>query len=89
MKGCFQYLVTQSQKHDDDPPFDSSEFRYYLKSINIRDAPIIPEHPESNAAAESFNGLLKKLVRTAKFNQKHWQNELCIFYIAIETFHTS
>ena len=56
-----------------------SEFRDYLKSVNIRDAPIIPEHPESNAAVESFNKSLKKLVQSAKFNQKHCQNELCIF----------
>ena len=52
----------ESIKHDNGPPFNSNEFRYYLKSVNIRDASIIPEHPESNAAVESFNRLLKKLV---------------------------
>ena len=58
----------ESIKYENGPPFNSSEFRYYLKSVNIRDAPTIPEHPESNAAVESFNRSLKKLVRTAKFN---------------------
>ena len=40
---------------------------------------IIPEHSESNAAVDSFNRSLKNLVRAAKINQKHWQNELCTF----------
>ena len=59
----------ESVKHDNDPPFNSSEFSYYLKSANIRDALILPEHLESNAAVESINRSLKKLLQNVKFNQ--------------------
>ena len=51
-----------SIKHDNGPSFHRSEFRDYLKSVDIRGAPIIPKHLESNAAVESFNRPLKKLL---------------------------
>ena len=40
-------------KMDNGLPFNSSEFRDYPKSVNIRDEPIISEHLKSNAAVES------------------------------------
>ena len=43
----------ESTKHDNGLPFNSSEFRDYPKSVNIRDEPIISEHLKSNAAVES------------------------------------
>ena len=51
-----------SIKHDNGPSFNRSEFRDYLKSVNIRGATIIPKHLESNAAVQSFNRPLKKLL---------------------------
>ena len=63
-------------KHDNGPPFNSYEFRNYLKSVNIVDAPITPEHPEANAVVENFNKSLKKVIRTANFEQKNWRSEV-------------
>ena len=43
----------ESTKHDNGLPLNSSEFRDYPKSVNIRDELIISEHLKSNAAVES------------------------------------
>ena len=69
----------ESIKRDNGPPFSSHEFKNYLKTVNVTDKPITPEHPEANAIVENFNRSLKKIIRTAKFEQKNWRREMSIF----------
>ena len=67
-----------SVKRDNGPPFNSYAFKEYLRAVNIIDAPITPLHPEANSIVENFNRSLKKLIRTAKFENefKFIQNTL-------------
>ena len=41
--------------------------------------PSHPLHPEANSIVENFNRSLKKLIRTAKFENKEWRSELLKF----------
>ena len=68
-----------SVKRDNGPPFNSYAFREYLREVNIIDAHITPLQPEANYIVENFNRSLKKLIRTAEFENKEWRSELLKF----------
>ena len=66
---------------DNGSPFQSKEFKEYMKQKGISHHRITPLHPKANSAAENFMRNLNKTVRTAAIEQKPWKQALYDFLL--------
>jgi hypothetical protein len=57
--------IPESITHDNGPPYNSVGWRSYAKERGFETRACTPEHPEGNAIAERFMGVLVKTVHTA------------------------
>ena len=66
-------------KSDNGPPFQSSEFKRFMKACGIKHRKIIPLWPRANAQAEGFMKPLQKAIKTAIVDGKSWKQEMYKF----------
>ena len=68
-----------------DPPFNGEEYSRYLAALGITPKFSTPLWPQSNAEAERFMQPLGKTLRTAKAENRPWQQELNRFLLQYRT----
>ena len=68
-------------KSDNGPPFQSHEFRLYLKELGIKHKPSSPLWPQGNGQAENFMKPLVKAVKSAHHENKDWKREMFKFLL--------
>lgn len=66
-------------KTDNGPPFQSKQWKSFLKTSGVRHRKITPLWPQANAQAEAFNKPLMKAIRAAHAQRKNWRTELTAF----------
>ena len=64
---------------DNGPPFHSKEFQDFAKYLNIQHRHITPLWPQANSSAENFNRRIRKVIQSAKLEQKNWRQEMFRF----------
>ena len=67
-------------KSDNGPPFQSSEFKQFMKENGIKHQRITPLWPQANSEAENFMKPMEKAIRAAHIEKKNWRTELYRFY---------
>ena len=70
---------------DNGPPFNSEEYRRYLRTLGISYDPATPKWPQGNAEVERFNQPLGRALTTAKVAGRIWQQELNRFLLQYRT----
>ena len=66
-------------KTDNGPPFQSMQWKRFMRASGITHRRITPCWPQANAQAESFNKPLMKSIRAAHTAHKNWRTELTTF----------
>lgn len=66
-------------KTDNGPPFQSVQWKQFMKTSGITHRKITPCWPQANAQAEAFNKPLMKAIRAAQIEHKNWRRELTTF----------
>ena len=64
---------------DNGPPFHSKEFKDFATYLNIKHRRITPLWPQANSSAENFNRRIRKVIQSAKLEQKNWKQEMYRF----------
>ena len=62
--------IPESVTHDGGPPYNSEDWRKYAREQGFESRLCTPEHPEGNAIAERFMGVLVKTIHAAKAEGK-------------------
>ncbi|KAK7099536.1 hypothetical protein V1264_003664 [Littorina saxatilis] len=74
MFGCPEVIKT-----DNGPPFQSHQWRSFMKRSGVKHRRVTPLWPQANAQAEAFNKPLEKAIRAAHAQHKNWRLELTSF----------
>ena len=69
----------KGSESDNELPFNSREFADYARYMGFQHKTITPAYPQANGMVERFNSMLKKVIITAKIENKSWQRELSTF----------
>ena len=78
--------IPSTVKTDNGPPFNGEEYSRYLTALGITPKFSTPLWPQGNAEAERFmQPLLGKTLRTAKAENRPWQQELHRFLLQYRT----
>ena len=59
--------------------FHSKEFKDFAKYLDIKHRRITPLWPQANSSAENFNRRIRKVIQSAKLEQKNWKQEMYRF----------
>ena len=73
------YGIPTNITTDNGPPFNSEDFKIFVKYLGIKHSRITPFWPQSNSSAENFNRRIRKVVQSSKLEQKNWKQELYRF----------
>jgi transposase InsO family protein len=68
-------------KSDNGPPFQSNEFKQFMKENGIKHQRITPLWPQANSEAEHFMKPMEKAIRAAHIEKKNWRKELYHFLL--------
>ena len=71
-------------RSDNGPPFDSNEFKSYMKSIGVESDPSYPYHPQSNPV-ETWMKPLGKCLKIASKNHNNKENAIQDLLLAYRT----
>ena len=77
--------IPNTVKTDNGPPFNGEEYSRYLTALGITPKFSTPLWPQGNAEAERFMQPLGKTLRTAKAENRPWQQELNRFLLQYRT----
>ena len=66
---------------DNGPPFNSTDYTRYLETLGITPKFSTPLWPQGNAQAERFMQGLRKVLQTAKIQNRPWRQELSRFLL--------
>ena len=66
-------------KSDNGPPYDSGDFKKYMRYMGIKHNPITPVYPRANGLVENFNKNIEKIIHTSGTEGKNWKQELFKF----------
>ena len=69
------YGIPEKLTTDNGPPFNSYEFRKFTEYLGVVHKRTTPLWPQANATAENFNRMLRKVVQSAKLENKNWKQE--------------
>jgi hypothetical protein len=78
--GIPEQLVT-----DNGPPFNSAEFRNFLKTFGVEHRPITPLYPAANGMTERMNRGINKALRAAIAEGRDWRAALDEWLLAYRT----
>ena len=67
-------------KSDNGPPFQSSEFKQFMKENGIKHQRITPLWPQANSEAENFMKPMEKAIRAAHIKKKIGEQNCIVFY---------
>ena len=70
---------------DNGPPFNSTDYKRYLETLGITPKFSTPLWPQGNAQAERFMRGLRKVLQTAKIQNRPWRQELSRFLLQYRT----
>ena len=73
------YGVPYVMTTDNGPPFNGIEIKSFASYLDIKHRRITPLWPQANSHVETFNRRLRKLVQSAKIENKEWKRELYKF----------
>ena len=70
---------------DNGPPFNSTDYKRYLETLGITPKFSTPLWPQGNAQAERFMQGLRKVLQTAKIQNRPWRQKLSRFLLQYRT----
>ena len=74
-----EFGIPACVKSDNGSPFNSREFADFAKHMGFKHKPITPMYPQANGIIERVNGMIKKVVMTAKIEKRNWKQQLFAF----------
>ena len=63
-------------KSDNGPPFNSDDFRNFVRHLGFTHRKVTPLWPQANGEVEHFMGPLMKMIRAAYVESRSWKQEL-------------
>ena len=68
-------------KSENGPPFQSNEFKQFMKENGIKYQRTTPLWPQANSEAENFMKPMEKAIYAAHLEKKNWRKELYRFLL--------
>ena len=71
-----EFGIPDTVRSDNGPPFNGKEFKLFAEELGFKHRKITPRWPRANGEVERFVRTVKKVIKTAKAENKNYKQEL-------------